>query len=131
MRAAKNQPSHIRLAKDAAKPSVALGDLFRPAFYNSPALQSVVRASDATIVEVNETFLEKMGRTREQVIGKTPYELGSWVQPEKLDEYRRMLETHGVVRGFETQLRAENGTVYTMLLSSHPVQINGELHFMS
>src|SRR3989442_15289713 len=36
------------------------------AFHNSPAMQSVVRASDAMLVEVNDTFLKKLGFTREQ-----------------------------------------------------------------
>jgi len=105
--------------------------LFEAAFYNSPALQSVLRASDGAIVEVNDAFLQKFGRTREQVIGKSPIELNSWVEPDKLQEYRHELETKGFVRNREVRLRAEDGTIFTALLSTLPVQIDGVLHYLS
>src|SRR5262252_1108502 len=85
--------SRARKSKAGSALAAEKNGLFESAFHNSPALLSVVRASDGVIVEVNNTFLEKMGRTREQVIGKTPYDLRSWVDPEKLHEYRRELES--------------------------------------
>ena len=105
--------------------------LFETAFYNSPAMQSVIRASDGVLVEVNDTFLQKLGRTREQVIGKTPLELNSWVHPEKILEYRERLEKEGYVIGYEAQLRASDGQIITGLLSSHRVEINGVLHYVN
>src|SRR5215471_16147588 len=74
-------------AEVLAKPTSVEGGLFRLAFHNSPALQSVLRAADGVIVEVNDTFLQKMNRTREQVIGKTPLELNSWVEPDRIFAY--------------------------------------------
>jgi PAS domain S-box-containing protein len=105
--------------------------LFRSAFNNSPAMQSVIRASDGVLVEVNDTFLQKLGRSREQVIGKTPIELNSWVDPEKLLEYRELLERQGRVIGYEAQLRASDGRIITGLLSSHRVEINGVPHYVN
>ena len=104
--------------------------LFQMAFHKSPALQSVVRATDGVVVEANDTFLQKFGRTRDQVIGKTPFELGSWVEPEKLEEYRRELETKGCVQGREVRLRANDGKIFTVLLSSHPVKIGGSSRWL-
>src|SRR5215467_436044 len=105
--------------------------LFESAFYNSPAMQTVIRASDGVLVAVNDSFLEKLGRTREQVIGKTPLELNSWVHPEKILEYRERLEKEGYVIGYEAQLRASDGRIITGLLSSHRVEINGVLHYVN
>jgi PAS domain S-box-containing protein len=105
--------------------------VFESAFQNSPAMQSVIRASDGVLVQVNDTFLRTLGRTREQVIGKTPLELNSWVQPEKILEYRERLEREGFVIGYEAQLRASDGRIITGLLSSYRVEINGVLHYVN
>lgn len=105
--------------------------LFQMAFHHSPAMQSVVRASDGTIVEVNETFLQKMGRTRDQVIGKTPFELGAWIDPNQLVEYRAEMERNGCVLGREVRLRTGSGEILTVLLYSHSLEVNGVLHYLS
>src|SRR5262245_44291741 len=72
-------------------------ELFEKAFQNSPAMQSIVRFSDAVLVEVNERFTKTLGYRRDEVIGKTPFELNFWVAPEKLHLYRGQLETKGFV----------------------------------
>lgn len=105
--------------------------LYELAFHHSPSMQSVVRASDGILVEVNATFLKKFGFTREQVIGKTADALNFWVEPDSLAEYRRELSSQGWVEGFEVRLRASTGDVVTVLLSSHPVHIGGALHYLS
>ncbi len=104
---------------------------FATAFRRSPAMQSLVRAADGVIVEVNNTFLEKLERTREQVIGKTVPELDVWVEPEKLLDYRGLLEANGHVLGYEAQVRASDGAILTVLLSSHRVFIGGVRHYLN
>jgi len=94
-------------------------------------MQSVVRASDGVIVEVNAAFLQKLQRTREQVIGKTPMELQSWVDPDRILEFRAKLEAEGRVLNHEVRLRAGDGTMPTVLMSSHRVEMGGVLHYLS
>lgn len=104
---------------------------FATAFRRSPAMQSLIRATDGVVVEVNNTFLEKLGRTREQAIGKTLPELNVWADPDKLLEYRGLLETNGHVLGYEAEVRARDGTILTVLLSSHRVFIGGVRHYLN
>lgn len=104
---------------------------FATAFRHSPAMQSLVRAADGVIVEVNNTFLEKMERTREQVIGKTVPELDVWVEPEKLLDYRGLLEADGHVLGYEAKVRSSAGAILTVLISSHRVIIGGVRHYLN
>jgi PAS domain S-box-containing protein len=100
-------------------------DLFEKAFHNSPAMHSIVRFSDGVLVEVNETFTRTLGYNRDEVLGKTPFELNFWVTPERLQSYRAQLETQGFVRDFETQVRTKEGRIRTVLLSSDLVEIDG------
>jgi len=99
--------------------------LFRAAFRNSPAMHSIVRFPDAVIVQVNETFTRTLGYSRDEVIGKTPFELNFWVAPERLYEYRAQLVSKAFVRDFEVELRAKDGRRRTVVLSSEVVDIDG------
>src|SRR5262245_3301424 len=105
--------------------------LFRAAFRNSPAMHSIVRFADAVLVEVNEKFTRTLGYSRDEVIGKTPFELNFWIAPERLQGYREQLETKGFVRDFEVELRAKDGSIRTVLLSSEVVDIDGEQYSLS
>lgn len=106
-------------------------DLFRKAFHNSPAVHSIVRFPDAVLVEINETFTKVFGYTRHDVLGKNPLEFNFWVVPQHLQMYRQQLETKGFVRGFEVQVRAKDGSIRTVLLSSDLVDIDGVKHSLS
>jgi PAS domain S-box-containing protein len=94
-------------------------------------MHSIVRFPDGVIVEVNDTFAKTLGYRREDVLGKTPLELKFWVTPEKLPAFRNQLETQGSVRNFELDVRAKDGSVRTVLLSSELVDIDGVPHSMS
>src|SRR5688572_29881041 len=97
--------------------------LFRAAFHNSPAVQSIIRFADTVIVEINERFTKVLGYRREEVIGKTPFELNFWVSPERLSVYRDLLQGQSTVRDFEMEVRAKDGSTRTVLLWSDLVQI--------
>ncbi|PWU09480.1 MAG: hypothetical protein C5B50_27265 [Verrucomicrobia bacterium] len=129
---AKKKPNRPRkVAGVAANPAAVDEVLFSLAFHNSPAMQSLVRASDGVIVQVNDIFLQKMSRKRENVVGKTPLEIGSWVEPEKLLTYRQRLESEGSVQGYEALLRGADGRIITALLSTFAVDIGGVRHYLS
>lgn len=102
--------------------------LFKVAFHNSPAVQTIIRFADMVIMEVNERFTKVLGFQREEVIGKTPFELNFWVSTDKLTTYRTLLQSQGAVRDFEMQVRAKDGGVRTVLLSSDLVEIDGVPH---
>lgn len=104
---------------------------FVAAFRQSPAMQSLIRAADRVLIEVNDTFLRKLGFAREQVVGKAAPELNFWVDPEELAGYAREIEAKGFVVGREVRLRSGDGRLLTVLLSTQPVNIGGVPHFLS
>lgn len=101
---------------------------FNAAFHNSPVIQSVVRFPSGQIVEVNDTFIKLMGYSREEVIGKTPFDLNFWTDAQKVQDYRSRLFAEGFVRDYEMQIRSRDGNVRTILLSSQIVDIQGASH---
>src|ERR1051326_5042172 len=123
--------SPLSPAKDPTAGMAVNDALFRAAFHNSPAMHSIVRFSDAVLVEVNETFTRTLGYSRDEVIGKTPMELNFWVAPERLQAYREQLEMKGFVRDFEVEVRARDGGIRTVLISSEVVDIGGVAYSLS
>jgi PAS domain S-box-containing protein len=126
----KEQPRK-RHAKSEGKAAAIKDRLFQAAFHNSPAMQSIVRFPDAILVQVNDTFTRTLGYTPQEILGKTPFELNFWVVPEKLQSYREQLETKSFVRDYEVEVRAKDGSIRTMLLSSDLVDIDGVPHSVS
>jgi PAS domain S-box-containing protein len=115
----------------ALPPASVQEGVFHAAFLRSPAMQSVIRATDGILIEVNEMFLMKLGFAREQVIGRTAAELNFWADPEELAAYRAAFVADGHVSGREVRLRATDGRLLNVLLSTHPVDIGGAAHLVS
>ncbi len=104
---------------------------FRTVFHNSPALQSLLRAEDSVLVEVNQTFLATLGFQRDEVIGRSPFELAAAEDPSALVAYREKLLAQGHIQHHELALRRCDGRRIRVLLSTYPVTINGTPHFVS
>ncbi|MCX6954743.1 MAG: PAS domain S-box protein [Verrucomicrobia bacterium] len=99
---------------------------FAKSFHSSPALMSIARASDGTIIEANPAFLSGSGYTREEVIGSTTLKLGLWLHAEQRDEFIRRLRTAGAIRDLEAQFRSRTGFVRTLLLNADVIELGGE-----
>ncbi|HVU23587.1 MAG TPA: PAS domain S-box protein [Opitutus sp.] len=115
----------------AALPASPSAEIFRLAFHNSPAMQSIVRFRDGVLIDVNAAFLQRLGFSREEVIGRTPLEIGFWVNPEHMVAYRERLGREGCVRDYEAMVRGKDGKVRTVLLSSDMVESGGERYALT
>jgi PAS domain S-box-containing protein len=103
-----------------------LEEKFSKAFLSSPDWFAISRAADGRYIEVNQTFLDITGYSREEVIGHTSIELGIWVDPKERITMLRMLDEHCAVRNLEVRFRIKSGDVRTMLWSTEVIDYNGE-----
>jgi PAS domain S-box-containing protein len=96
------------------------------AFSMGPVILAVTRLASGRFVEVNERFLTTTGYTREEVLDRTPLEIGLWVDPgERADGLRRLREGQPV-REVEAEFRMKNGQIRTCLMSAGLIELNGE-----
>ena len=58
-------------------------DRFQKAFHASPAAMSISTLGEGRYVDVNESYGRMMGYTREELLGRTPDELGMISDPEE------------------------------------------------
>ncbi len=121
--ALEDQTRRRRAAEDACR---ALEDRFHAVFHDSPSAMSLVSVRDQRYREVNATFETQTGYSRAEVIGRTPAEVGIWVDEAARRLLGRELRGGGSVRGLEVRLRAKSGVVHAVALSARVVEYGGE-----
>ena len=101
-------------------------------FQLAPDALLVTRLRDGHIVDMNSRFLEIMGYSREELIGRTPLELGFWVYPEDREVLMTLLRKgRGRCSGFETTMRNKLGSQIPVLMSARVTEIQGESYVVS
>ena len=103
---------------------------FSKIFYASPVPVSINRVSDGRYVDVNESFLKRMGYQREEVIGRSALELNAWAEPGQRPNMFQILNEQGSLRDFEARFRTKSGEMGTALLFREIIELAGEKYFI-
>lgn len=98
---------------------------FSKAFSASPIPMSIVAHEDGRYIDVNESFLENSGYTREEIVGHTTAEIGIYAYPEERDKLRQVLEERGKIRNAEVHRKMKSGELRVALTSSEMIDIDG------
>jgi len=104
---------------------------FSVAFQASPVFIGIMRMSDGRFVLVNDAFVTWAGHSREEILGRNTTELSVWESQEDREAYWAELRRTGSVRALECRFRNRSGRLFTMLLSSEVIQLNGVPHLLS
>jgi len=99
---------------------------FSRSFRHSPLAITITSANDCRYVDVNEAFERHSGWKRDEVIGRTPFEIGLWVDPDQRIGFLKQLLASGSVRDFEVRFRTKDGQTRTGLGSAEVIEVNGE-----
>jgi PAS domain S-box-containing protein len=81
--------------------------------------------AEGRYIEVNESFLRLTGYTREEVIGRTIYELGLWIDPARHRELAATVQKKGRVVNREMEFRTKSGDVRVGSLSAELLEMRG------
>jgi diguanylate cyclase (GGDEF)-like protein/PAS domain S-box-containing protein len=86
---------------------------------------SISRLSDGCYIDVNNSFLSLLGYQRNEIIGRTSFEVGFWA--DAADRARLIEEIHknGSFRDFSVRLNKKNGEILWSLTSSSMIEIEG------
>ena len=99
---------------------------FEKAFNSGPLVFTLSSLKDGRLVEVNDTFVEVTGYSREEAIGKTSLELGLWSSSKDRDDEMSTVRDIGHVRNLEYSFRTRTGAEIIGLLSAERIEIGGE-----
>ena len=99
---------------------------FRAVFEYSPITVAVTTLPEGTYSEVNQSFCDMFGYSREEAIGKTTSELKVWFNDTDRNSYLQLLQNTGYVYNFPVEMRRKDGTVFPVLFSGVRVDIAGK-----
>jgi len=107
------------------------GEKLRAVFGLSPTILCLTGLKDGRVRDANEAFLSTSGYTREEILGRTPVELGLWADPAQREDGIRELRAGRTVRGLECRFRVKSGEERVTILSADIVMFDGEACILS
>ncbi|KAF1021782.1 MAG: Transcriptional regulatory protein DesR [Pseudomonas sp.] len=99
---------------------------FEKTFSANPAPAVICRLSDLRYIKVNAGFLEMTGYTRNQVIGRSVYELDVLEQAENRDLAIQRLSQGATIPQMQAELRLPEGGSKMVIVAGQPLDMNDE-----
>jgi PAS domain S-box-containing protein len=121
--------------KAAAKQAEAAWRLseerFSKAFNQSPAAISITRLSDGRYVDVNQTFLDLLGYSREEVIDHTSPELNVFANDNIPKEFFEIFSREKSVHNVEMTFRTKSGKLLPTIISVEKIFVSNQDHIIT
>jgi PAS domain S-box-containing protein len=99
---------------------------FSKAFHSSPLIEVITTYPDGRYVDVNATFVQSLGYSREETLGRFSHDLGIWWDPAERAALIRRLEAGETVRGLEISQRTKAGERILMEASFERIEVGGQ-----
>jgi PAS domain S-box-containing protein len=99
---------------------------FEKTFSANPAPAVICRLSDLRYIKVNPGFLEMTGYTRDQVIGRSTYELDVLEGAENKDLAKQRLREGATIPQMQAQLQLPEGGSKQVIVAGQPLELNDE-----
>ena len=96
---------------------------FSKAFHASPVGIGICTLTDARFLDANDSFLRSLGWLRNEFIGRTPTDLGMWVNSEDGRRLAKVLQEQNSIGNQEIKIRTKAGEVRDWLLSAELIDL--------
>jgi len=115
--------SLVLIISDATELAVA-EQRFEKAFGANPAPAVICRLSDLRYIKVNQGFLEMTGYRREEVIGRSVYELDVLEEAERRELVIQRLGEGATIPQMQAELKLAQGGSKLVIVAGQPLDIN-------
>ena len=102
---------------------------FSTVFHSSPAPMAVLRMKDNAFVDINEAYLKALGYSREEILGRSPVEIGL-VDTESSTDRKPVTGGDGGLLLEEVVIRSKSGGARVMLTSMALALMSAFVAFM-
>ena len=121
----------IRAAAKKAEEAWRLSEeKFSKAFNQSPAAMSITSLSDGRYVEVNQTFLDLLGYSRQEVINHTSPELNIFANPFTAGEFLEIFKGKSI-HNVEMTFKTKTDELLRTIVSIEKISINNQDHIIT
>lgn len=100
---------------------------FSQAFHTSPVIMSI-EGEDHKFIDVNQAFVDGIGYSREEALGRSAAELQLWASEEDVQKVRELVAKQESLDNLELRFRRKSGEVGVALMSSDRFEANG-IHY--
>ena len=97
---------------------------FATVFHASPDMISLTTLEDGRYVDVNDSFLRMLGRTREELIGRTAQEVNRWSDPGFRERMVEQLRRDRVMRDVEARVHTGSGELRDVSYSIEVIRVD-------
>ena len=117
-----NKEQALQLAEEGRASS---DERFAKFFRSSPIAFSIATVAEGRFIDVNEAFERRYGYSRQEILGRTVFEIGIW---NSLDARLQMLEEvrkQGHVRNRIARFKTRTGEVLDTIYSADIIELDG------
>lgn len=98
---------------------------FSKVFRSTAIAFSITTLEEGRFIEVNEAFEHRYGYSRDELIGRTAFDLGIWADPAERSQVLNDLLADGRARNRVTHFRKRSGETLETLYSAHSLELDG------
>jgi PAS domain S-box-containing protein len=117
-----------RLAEERLRQSE---EKFSQLFRLSPDAIVLMNVDTGQFVDVNHSFVDISGYSREEVLGRTMLELGIYRNPAEREEIYSRLERDGMLRDFDFEALRKDGSSAICAMNCQTLEIDGVPHLLA
>jgi PAS domain S-box-containing protein len=114
----------ISVRKDAEEKLRLSEEKFAKAFANNPAAVAITRVEDGVFLDVNDTWVELVGYSREEAIGNSARAMNIWPNTQSRLRFTDEIRKHGVLRDWEQQFLKKSGEPFLAQLSAQLLKMD-------
>jgi two-component system, cell cycle sensor histidine kinase and response regulator CckA len=104
---------------------------FSKVFMTTPAGISISYLDSGRLIEVNREFERLFGHGRDEIIGRTSFDIGLWTDVRDREQIVRAILAGGAVKDRVLRLCAKNGAVLTLRYSAESIELDTRRYLLS
>lgn len=105
--------------------------LFEKVFRKNPAMIALSSIPERAFIDVNDSFIEGLGYTKEELIGRTSAELGLFYNFDDMNCLSRRLFKDKKISDFNLDIRKKDGTIVKGIFSGDLITLHEKDYFLS
>jgi PAS domain S-box-containing protein len=106
-------------------------DKFEKTFMNNPAIMAISDLATRKYIDVNDAFVNKIGYTREELIGKTAEEFGIFYNNENISEAINSIKSSGRFSDIEIDVNTKNGDTLNGVFYGEIIKTESSTHLLT
>ena len=104
---------------------------YRTAFQTTLDAIAITTLKDGRYLDVNRAFVEKLGYSSEELIGRSSLKLKIWVDPQERQHFVQKIASGEHVLNFEARFRRKDGSEFWGIFSVSHMELNGQACLLS